>query len=112
MDPHNERGLRCHHCADNGNCCEQANGKCCYWCVPDGASKVTFEIWSWWWILSLAVLAVIADPSQVDPEEVTLLKQLAHVRDAGTQFVLVVHGPVPALHRGGGMGCQELCKRT
>ena len=43
---YNERGLRCHQCARQSGCCEQANGKCCYWCVPDGASTVTFEIWS------------------------------------------------------------------
>ena len=43
---YNERGLRCHSCADNGNCCEQANGKCCYWTVPANVSKVTFELWS------------------------------------------------------------------
>ena len=43
---YNERGLRCHQCARQSGCCEQANGKCCYWCVPDGVSTVTFEIWS------------------------------------------------------------------
>ena len=43
---YNERGMRCHSCARQSGCCEQANGKCCYWCVPDGASTVTFEIWS------------------------------------------------------------------
>ena len=43
---HNERGMRCHECARQSGCCEQANGKCCYWCVPDGVSTVTFEIWS------------------------------------------------------------------
>ena len=43
---YNERGMRCHHCADAGDCCEQANGKCCYWTVPADVSKVTFEIWS------------------------------------------------------------------
>ena len=26
---YNERGQLCQHCADNGNCCQQANGKCC-----------------------------------------------------------------------------------
>ena len=41
---YNERGMRCHHCADAGDCCEQANGKCCYWTVPADTSKVTFEI--------------------------------------------------------------------
>ena len=91
---YNERGLRC-HCADNGNCCEQANGKCCYWCVPDGASKVTFEIWSAVVDLDQEIHAVITVPRpQEDPEEVTLLKQLAHVQDVSTQFVLVVHGLV------------------
>ena len=30
---YNERGLRCHRCSSNGNCCEQANGKCCLWTV-------------------------------------------------------------------------------
>lgn len=43
---YNERGMRCHSCANNGNCCEQANGKCCRWVVPDQVAKVTFEIWS------------------------------------------------------------------
>ena len=43
---YNERGMRCHMCARQSGCCEQANGKCCYWCVPDGVSTVTFEIWS------------------------------------------------------------------
>ena len=43
---YNERGLRCHMCARQSGCCEQANGKCCYWCVPDGVSTVTLEIWS------------------------------------------------------------------
>ena len=43
---YNERGKRCEHCADARDCCEQANGKCCYWCVPDNTYKVTFEIWS------------------------------------------------------------------
>ena len=33
-------------CARQSGCCEQANGKCCYWCVPDNTYKVTFEIWS------------------------------------------------------------------
>ncbi len=42
---YNERGLRCHQCTIAGNCCEQANGKCCYWCVPDNVYQVTFEIW-------------------------------------------------------------------
>ena len=42
---YNERGLRCHMCARQSGCCEQANGKCCYWCVPDNVYKVTFEIW-------------------------------------------------------------------
>ena len=43
---YNERGLRCHMCARQSGCCEQANGKCCYWCVPANVYKVTFEIWS------------------------------------------------------------------
>ena len=44
-----------------------------------------------------AVLAVIAVcTQQVAQEEVTLLKQLAHVQDVSTQFVLVVHGLVPS----------------
>ena len=43
---YNARGMACHACSDAGDCCEQANGKCCYWCVPAGASKVIFEIWS------------------------------------------------------------------
>ena len=38
--------MQCHQCARQSGCCQQANGKCCYWCVPDGASTVTFEIWS------------------------------------------------------------------
>ena len=42
-----------------------------------------------------AVLAVIAVcTQQVALAEVTLLKQLAHVQDVSTQFVLVVHGLV------------------
>jgi hypothetical protein len=43
---YNERGLRCHQCSNNGDCCEQANGKCCLWTVPAGVTQVTFEIWS------------------------------------------------------------------
>ena len=43
---YNARGMQCHMCARNSGCCEQANGKCCYWCVPDNVYKVTFEIWS------------------------------------------------------------------
>jgi len=43
---YNSRGMVCHACARQSGCCEQANGKCCYWCVPNGASTVTFEIWS------------------------------------------------------------------
>ena len=43
---YNERGLRCHQCARTSGCCEQANGKCCYWTVPSNVYKVTFEIWS------------------------------------------------------------------
>ena len=35
---YNERGYRCHNCARQSGCCEQANGKCCYWCVPTGVS--------------------------------------------------------------------------
>jgi hypothetical protein len=42
----NERGLCCQACANNGGCVEQANGRCCLWTVPDGVTKVTFEIWS------------------------------------------------------------------
>ena len=43
---YNARGMQCHMCARTSGCCEQANGKCCYWCVPDNVYKVTFEIWS------------------------------------------------------------------
>src|SRR5210317_1641805 len=43
---YNERGRLCHNCANNGNCCEQANGKCCNWTVPANVGKVTFELWS------------------------------------------------------------------
>ena len=43
---YNPRGMQCHACTDAGDCCEQANGKCCYWSVPAGASKAVFEIWS------------------------------------------------------------------
>ena len=43
---YNARGMQCHMCARQSGCCEQANGKCCYWCVPDNVYKVTFEIWS------------------------------------------------------------------
>ena len=32
---YNARGMLCHMCARQSGCCEQANGKCCYWCVPD-----------------------------------------------------------------------------
>jgi hypothetical protein len=42
----NTRGFACRNCANNGNCCEQANGKCCLWTVPAFTSCVTFEIWS------------------------------------------------------------------
>ena len=43
---YNERGMYCQACSDAGDCCEQANGKCCYWTVPANTSKVVFEIWS------------------------------------------------------------------
>lgn len=43
---YNARGMLCHQCARQSGCCEQANGKCCYWTVPSGVSTVTFEIWS------------------------------------------------------------------
>jgi len=43
---YNTRGFICRNCANRGSCCEQANGKCCLWTVPDKVSKVTFEIWS------------------------------------------------------------------
>lgn len=52
---YNERGLCCGQCSNYWEpqtgqtccgCCEQANGKCCQWTVPDKASQVTFEIWS------------------------------------------------------------------
>jgi len=42
----NERGFCCRNCANNGRCCQQANGKCCLWTVPSKVSRVTFEIWS------------------------------------------------------------------
>ena len=42
----NPRGRCCRQCSNNGNCCEQANGRCCLWTVPSGVTKVTFEIWS------------------------------------------------------------------
>ena len=32
-------------CKNISGCCEQANGRCCYWCAPDNVYKVTFEIW-------------------------------------------------------------------
>ena len=41
---YNERGMYCQACSDAGDCCEQANGKCCYWTVPANTSKVVFEI--------------------------------------------------------------------
>ena len=43
---YNERGFICRQCANAGDCCEQANGKCCLWTVPSKVSTVTFEIWS------------------------------------------------------------------
>ena len=44
---------------------------------------------------ALAIHAVITvQDQQEDLEEVTLLKQLVHVQDVSTQFVLVVHGLV------------------
>ena len=43
---YNARGMQCHACNDAGDCCEQANGKCCYWTAPASTSKVVFEIWS------------------------------------------------------------------
>lgn len=43
---YNPRGMACHACANAGDCCEQANGYCCLWTVPNGVSSVTFEIWS------------------------------------------------------------------
>lgn len=43
---YNPRGRCCRQCSNNGNCCEQANGKCCLWTVPSNVTKVTFEIWS------------------------------------------------------------------
>ena len=43
---YNGRGHACHDCSSAGNCCEQANGRCCLWTVPSGVTRVTFEIWS------------------------------------------------------------------
>jgi len=43
---YNPRGLCCQNCANAGNCCEQANGKCCQWTVPAGVTRVVFELWS------------------------------------------------------------------
>lgn len=43
---YNERGMACQNCANAGGCTQQAAGKCCLWCVPDGVTYVTFEIWS------------------------------------------------------------------
>ena len=40
-------------------------------------------------------VVITVHTQQEDPEEVMQLKQLAHVRDVSTQFVLVVHGLVP-----------------
>tara|TARA_B100002019_G_scaffold209012_1_gene181642 strand:- start:277 stop:483 length:207 start_codon:yes stop_codon:yes gene_type:complete len=37
---------------------------------------------------------ITVQDQQEDLEEVTLLKQLVHVQDVSTQFVLVVHGLV------------------
>ena len=42
----NSRGFCCQNCANAGGCTEQANGRCCLWTVPAGATKATFEIWS------------------------------------------------------------------
>ena len=42
----NARGFCCQNCANNGDCCEQSNGRCCQWTVPTGVTSVTFEIWS------------------------------------------------------------------
>jgi hypothetical protein len=42
----NARGFCCGPCSNNGNCCEQANGRCCLWTVPAKVTRVTFEIWS------------------------------------------------------------------
>ena len=42
----NERGFCCNSCANNGSCTAQASGRCCLWTVPDGVTRVTFEIWS------------------------------------------------------------------
>lgn len=43
---YNPRGLCCQNCANAGGCCEQANGRCCQWTVPNYVSCATFEIWS------------------------------------------------------------------
>ena len=43
---YNQRGLECHQCANNGDCCGQTNGMCCLWTVPANTGTVTFEIWS------------------------------------------------------------------
>jgi hypothetical protein len=42
---YNNRGLCCNACANFG-CAEQANGCCCLWTVPAGATRVVFELWS------------------------------------------------------------------
>jgi hypothetical protein len=43
---YNERMHNCQACANNGNCCEIANGKCCQWTVPEGVTTAKFDIWS------------------------------------------------------------------
>lgn len=43
---YNQRGLSRQSCSNGGGCICQACGQCCLWTVPDGASKVIFEIWS------------------------------------------------------------------
>ena len=64
----NERGMQCHMCARNSGCCQQANGRCCYWCAPDNVYKVTFE--------SGAVAAVVQDTHVVTVVLLLLAEQV------------------------------------
>jgi hypothetical protein len=42
----NERAHVCQRCANDGDCCEAHNGKCCQWTVPEGVTTAKFNIWS------------------------------------------------------------------
>ena len=91
---YNERGQRCHHCADAGDCCEQANGKCCYWTVHQMLTKLHLKFGQVVEQVAAEHAVTVVNTQLVDRVETTLLKQLPLHQVVHLQYVLVVHGLV------------------